>query len=155
MASSTIGRLYGGDYAVNKLRVAAAPISGAGQNRLFDTGDFPLVVNGNWQRVTLLPLSGMGDVASITPSVCGPFLQEYLGVYQISGQTQLAGVPFRALVHLYPDRVPTLPVRSTFTDASGVYSFTDLAPGRYLVLGIDASGTYNAVVWDIVDAVPM
>jgi len=157
MANSTIGQLYSGDFAVNKARVAAAPLSGAGQNRLFDTGDFADVINGNWQRVAGSPLSSAQGARLVQVYQAAPFIAfGSVRSYKVEGQTQLAGVPFPALVTLYQQAAPSAVFANAYTDASGNYSFELLPPGRYIVLGIDANTlTYNGVVYAMVDAVPM
>lgn len=160
MASSTIGRLYSGDYAIEKHRVAAAPISGAGVNRLYDTSEYPLVVNGNWQKVIVAPqVSGNNSraLAVLARNIAGSYSApdpSYAGPYTLAGHTTLSGAPFQAQVLVYPEEAPSLCVRSTITDATGVFSFTGLAAGRYTVLGIDITDIYNGVVYCMVVAVP-
>jgi hypothetical protein len=154
VANSTAGRLFPlGDFGVtDHLRYNSAAISGAGPNRLFPTGDF---ATPDWLRYNAAALSGSGvGVTAKVYGVLGPWLQQYVGVYTLSGHTVLAGVPFRALVLLFPEESPSLCIRSMVTEADGVFSFTKLSAGRYTVLGIDLTDVYNGVVFCMVVAIP-
>jgi hypothetical protein len=143
MASSTAGRLYG-DFTVDKLRVTAAPISGAGVNR---------AINANWLRA-LGPTPPTGGGGRVLVFGGHSIVNGFSGPYNLAGHTVLAGVPFSAQVLVYPETAPSVLVRSTITDATGVFSFSGLAAGRYTVLGIDITDVYNGVVYCLVVAIP-
>ena len=79
------------------------------------------------------------------------------GNYKIVGVAydlvnQLIPLP-NVWVYLYPCAAPSLCIAAAYTDASGNYSFSNIAPGSYIVIGHDPSATYQGYVVDWVVAV--
>ena len=78
------------------------------------------------------------------------------GALRIAGTLKLVGPPLtpaqRRIVLLERDSLRV--VRSTYSDASGGYSFEKLDgyAANYIVLGIDQTGVYNADVADNIAA---
>ena len=77
----------------------------------------------------------------------------FAGKYRVAGRTLNAGYPVSHQVYLFSQASMSL-VRSTTTELPNAeFEFTGLAPGLYLVLGVDRSGTQNAVTYSHITAV--
>lgn len=76
------------------------------------------------------------------------------GAYKIEGQTLEDGEQVRRRVILMPFE-SIRPIREAWSASDGTFSFTGLAAGRYIVLGIDKTANRNAVVYSYVDAAAM
>jgi hypothetical protein len=60
------------------------------------------------------------------------------------------------MVMLFPKAAPTVCIRSTITDAiTGQFSFTNLAPGAYIIAAIDMTSAYGRISYSQIAAVPM
>lgn len=112
-------------------------------------------VSGAGSRV-MIPGVANGVPITKAPFSVGVQAQGFSGNYKVAGTTTDNGVPVARWVYLFPQAAPSLLIASAFTPAStGAFLFTGLAAGNYIVMGVDPSGTNNAVVYDFVAAVSM
>lgn len=125
MADSTIGRLIGLG---------------------LDAPD-PLRYNGG-------AVSGASLYRLIGQPLSAPYFG-FSGNYKIAGTTTDSGVPASRRVLVLPHYAPNVIRDITSVAVSGVWSAENLAPGKYLVVGMDVSGVHNSVSYDFIDAVAM
>ena len=94
-------------------------------------------------------------VQSLDNSVNRPTI--YSGMYKIAGTTKKAGsIPYPANVLVFPDESPGLCVASARTDSiTGTFVINNLAAGKYIVVGLDPTGSFNDATYDHVTSVPM
>lgn len=98
--------------------------------------------------------SGPPGARFIEPTFRTPH-HAWSGRYKLAGTTTDAGTPVSRRVLVSPMYSIQI-IRDTYSDASsGAWEFIGLAPGKYLIIGIDVSGEHNAVVFSHVDAVAM
>lgn len=76
------------------------------------------------------------------------------GTYKIEGSTTVLAVPAARIVNLYHQKSGIL-VAVAKTDDTGLFSFTGLQSGTYSVVGVNAEGVQNSVIFAHVTAVPM
>lgn len=80
----------------------------------------------------------------------------FSGGYKLVGRTLARNAPYAAHVLVFPHSVPSLCVGSARTDSlTGTFTINYLAAGQYLVAAHDVTGTYRAVAYSLVAAVPM
>ena len=77
------------------------------------------------------------------------------GAFKVAGTTTDSGVPVARRVLVLPHYAPNVIRDITSSAATGIWSADDLAPGKYLVIGMDMTGARNSVTYDFIDAVPM
>jgi hypothetical protein len=79
--------------------------------------------------------------------------QGYTGTASISGTAVLGSLLLkRVWLYLSPMTAPSVVIAAAFTNADGTFSFTGLAPGKYMIEGYDPSGTYNGDIITFVTA---
>jgi hypothetical protein len=78
------------------------------------------------------------------------------GTYKVEGYAKQYGTlkPLTRCVRLMTEQGDFISTRST-KPGTGFYCFTNLAPGKYTVLGLDQNGVQNGVVAALVEAVSM
>lgn len=76
------------------------------------------------------------------------------GGYKIDGTTTQLGVPLARTVNLYEQKSGLL-VDVINTDKTGAFSFKELVAGTYSVVGVNAEGNQNSVIYAHVEAIPM
>lgn len=82
----------------------------------------------------------------VTPPVISAMRTDHRGGLEISGVTQIAGVPAPCRVHLHSDEDGRL-IGFRRTDSTGVYAFPGLIEGDYyLVITDDRSGSRRSKV---------
>lgn len=75
------------------------------------------------------------------------------GIKTISGHTKFVGVPASRRVLLIRQGPPAFIIGEFVTQAyTGVFSFTGLAPGKYIVLDLDSAK--QGLIYDLVEAGP-
>lgn len=76
----------------------------------------------------------------------------YTGNFRVAGSTADSAVPVSRRVDLFEQASGIIVARQQ-SSAAGEFEFRDIAPGKYTVMGTDATGTLNSVVAAHVDAV--
>jgi hypothetical protein len=149
MAGATSGRLaVCGDFGViGPLAYTGAAISGVGTSRACG-----VLANPDRSAVPVMRAQYSGVLIGVD------VFSGFSGRYKIEGITKdgTTVLPVARRVLLSPAAAPGIVIRETFTDAAtGAFSFTDLAPGKYRVWGVDVTAVQNDPIYDWVDAVPM
>ena len=76
------------------------------------------------------------------------------GPYKIAGSTTSLGDPVPRRVRLYHQGDGRI-YREQYTNEDGLFEFSNLAIGPWVVVGIDDTGAQNGVIFSHVNAVPM
>ena len=73
------------------------------------------------------------------------------------GTVTVNGSPAQRQVLLFKrdGRLGVALIAETYSGSDGAYIFDGLSAGTYLVIGVDMTGTYNAIVHDHIQAEPM
>jgi hypothetical protein len=83
----------------------------------------------------------------------GTVLQGWGGVASIAGTCKVGTSPLAGIwVYLSPMSSQSTVIRATYTGDDGTFSFTGIAPGLYVIEGIDPSGLYNGQIFEEVVA---
>jgi len=79
------------------------------------------------------------------------------GAYRVRGSVTVNGVTSSRQVLLFKRGTAYGWgfMREIYSAGDGSYAFDGLAQGNYMVVGLDPSGTYNAIVHDHIQAEPM
>ena len=99
----------------------------------------------------LLSKSLFNDLLNPSAIKRAPFVG---GTYKVEGSTTVLAVPAARIVNLYDQKSGIL-VAVAKTNSTGLFSFTGLQSGTYSVVGVNAEGVQNSVIFAHVTAVPM
>lgn len=98
--------------------------------------------------------SGAAPVRIENRLLCVPWTYYgYNGLYKVAGTTLRNGVAVAGRRVLLMPLNTLLFLTGCYSNASGAFLFDGLAPGKYLVLGVDPTSADNAVVYDAVSSV--
>jgi hypothetical protein len=124
-----------------------AAVAGRGPYRMAPGGGTPAATDR--ESMGRRPYSGGSGLA---------IASGYAGAYRIAGVCQQAGTLalLQRLVLLSPQGVPALVIAAVYSDpVTGAFAFNNIAPGRYIVEGVDTGGVQDVVVHALVTAVAM
>lgn len=77
------------------------------------------------------------------------------GTYKVAGTAMLNGSPIAGKIHLFNNVGMANIIAEQDTGSNGLFEFTRLAPGKYLVVGIDRTDANNGGIAQSITAVPM
>ncbi len=105
---------------------------------------------------TNVPNSGIIGIGGGNRLLDGGSTRGY-GFYKIEGYTiqMTTEVPLSRYAILYDMNGYPLYGKKTKVEENGFFSFTNLAPGNYIVIGLDQNGVQNGVIATKIAAVPM
>jgi hypothetical protein len=79
----------------------------------------------------------------------------YEGNFKLDVLTTAHGLAYPARVYVFPEDAPTYCVASGYSGVAGSITFTGLRTGKYIVLALDPTNTWDVIGHVLQDAVPM